>query len=84
MQSSIRRVRCEALLEAAIHRLSAAASMRGAGIEIWRERKRRASAALACRRGELCGSCGALEHLLGPVSVRLGDHWLSMLVTVRW
>ena len=24
---------------------------------------------------------GELEHLLGPVSVRPGDHWLSMLVT---
>ena len=23
---------------------------------------------------------GELEHLLGPVSVRPGDHWLSMLV----
>ena len=24
---------------------------------------------------------GELEHLLGPVLVRPGDHWLSMLVT---
>ena len=54
----------------------------GAGIETWRERERRACATLACGRGELCGSCGALEveRLLGPVSVRPGDSWLSMLV----
>ena len=84
VQSSIRRVRdtrrCWKLLHVFID--SRLLLLRGAGIETWRERERRASAALACRRGELCGSCGALEHLLGPVSVRPGDHWLSMLVTI--
>ena len=80
-QSSIRRVRdasrCLKLLFIDYRLLLLCGADRGAR----RERERRASAALAYGRGELCGSCGALERLLGPVSVRPGDYWLSMLVT---
>ena len=80
MQSSTRRVRDARRCWKLLFIDSRLLLLRGAGIETWRERERRASAALACRRGELCGSCGALERLLGPVSVRPGDYWLSMLV----
>ena len=81
MQSSIRRVRdasrCWMLLFIGLQPLLLCGADRGAR----REQERRACATLACGRGELCGSCGALERLLGPVSVRPGDYWLSMLVS---
>ena len=74
MQASIRRVcvarRCWVLLFIE----SGLLLLRGTGIEARRERERRASVTSACRRVELCGSCAALEHLLGLVSVRPGDH----------
>ena len=80
MQSSIRRVRDASRCWMVLFIDSRLLLLCGAGIETWRERERRACATLACGRGELCGSCGALERLLGPVSVRPGDYWLSMLV----
>ena len=65
MHSSIRRVRDARRCWKLLFIDSCLMLLRGAGIEVWRELERRASAALACRRGEPCGSCGALERLLG-------------------
>ena len=56
MQSSIRRVRDASRCWMLLFIDSRLLLLCGAGIETWRERERRASAALAYGRGELCGS----------------------------